>query len=106
MKDTLSSKEILKKLEENKEEIKRFGVRKIGLFGSYVRGSRERIVMQIIVEFEEGQATLENFLNLAEYPEKLLGKKVDLITKEGLRSIRIPHIRRKIEESIVYVPQR
>jgi predicted nucleotidyltransferase len=101
----LTLEEILKKLEENREEIKRFGVKRIGLFGSYVRGEqRDDSDVDIVVEFEEGKATLENFLNLAEHLEKLLGKKVDLITKEGIRSIRIQHIRKEIEESVVYVP--
>ena len=36
----LTSEAILRKLEENREEIKRFGVRRIGLFGSYVRGEQ------------------------------------------------------------------
>ena len=34
----LESDEILKKIEENKDQIKKFGVKRIGLFGSYVRG--------------------------------------------------------------------
>jgi len=55
------------------------------------------------VEFEEGKTTYENFLNLLEYLENLLGRRIDLPTKEGLKSIRIDHIRKEIEESIVYV---
>ncbi|GEM_PF-6717785 len=56
-----------------------------------------------MVEFEEGKATLENFLDLKEYLEKLLGKKVDLLTREGVNSIRIEYIRKEIEENVVYV---
>jgi len=56
-----------------------------------------------LVEFEEGKATLENFLDLKEYLEKLLGKKVDLLTREGVNSIRIEYIRKEIEENVVYV---
>jgi len=101
----LSLEEIVKKIEENREEIKRFGVKKIGIFGSYVKGEqREDSDVDMVVEFEEGEATLENFLSLAEHLEKLFGKKVDLITKEGVRSIRIHNIRKEIEESVVYVP--
>lgn len=101
----LSLEEILKKIEENREEIERFGVKKIGVFGSYVRGEqREDSDVDMVVEFEKGRATLENFLSLAEHLEKLLDRKVDLITKEGVRSIRIPNIRKEIEESVVYVP--
>jgi len=33
----MNKEEILKKLRENKEEIKKFGVEKIGIFGSFAR---------------------------------------------------------------------
>ena len=86
------------------EEIRRFGVKRIGVFGSYVRGEqRKESDIDILVEFEEGKATLENFLDLKEYLEKLLGKKVDLLTREGVNSIRIEYIRKEIEENVVYV---
>jgi len=100
----LTFEDVLRKIKENREEIKKFDVIKIGLFGSYPRGEqREDSDIDIVVEFEKGKATLENFLDLAEYLEKLLGRRIDLITSEGLKSIRIDNIRREIEESIVYV---
>jgi len=104
MEKSLTFKDILRKIRENRAEIKKFGVRKIGIFGSYVRGEqREDSDIDIIVEFEKDKATLENFLDLAEYLERLLGRRIDLITIEGLRSIRIDSIRKEIEESVVYV---
>ena len=100
----LTSKEILMKLEKNRDKIKKFGVKRIGLFGSYVRGEqRIESDIDIVVEFEKGKATLENFLDLAEYLEKLFGKKVDLLTIDGVRSIRIKQVRKEIEENIIYV---
>ena len=101
MRRMLTSEEILRKIEENKDKIKRFGVKRIGLFGSYVRGEeRAESDVDIVVEFEKEKATFDNFLDLAEYLEKLLGKKIDLLTKEGVRSIRIEHIRKEIEERV------
>ena len=38
----LNSDEILKKIEESKDKIKKFGVRRIGLFGSYVRNEQKK----------------------------------------------------------------
>jgi len=95
---------VLKKLKENMEKIKEFGVRRIGIFGSYARGEqREESDVDIVVEFERGKATLDNFLGLADFLERLLGKKVDILTVEGIRSIRIKEVRKEIEESTVYV---
>ena len=100
----LTSEEVLRKIKENKDKIKRFGVKRIGLFGSYARGEqRAESDVDIVVEFEKGKATFDNFLNLAEYLEKHLGKKVDLLTKDGVRSIRIEHIQKEIEENVIYV---
>ncbi|MDI9624696.1 MAG: nucleotidyltransferase family protein [Methanothermobacter sp.] len=100
----LTSEEILRKIDENKDKIKRFGVKRIGLFGSYAKGrQRGKSDIDILVESEKGEATLENFLNLGEYLEKILGKKIDLLTKEGVKSIRIEHIRKDIEENVIYV---
>ena len=97
----LTSGEVLRKIKENRDKIKRFGVKRIGLFGSYIRGEQKaESDIDVVVEFEEGKATFDNFLNLAEYLEKLLGKKVDLLTKDGVRSIRIEHIQKEIEERV------
>jgi len=100
----LTSEEVLRKIKENKNAIKRFGVKKIGLFGSYAREEqRAESDVDIVVEFEKGKATFDNFLDLAEYLENLIGKKIDLLTKEGVRSIRIEHIRKEIEKGVIYV---
>ena len=43
------------------------------------------------------------FIELSEYLENLLERKVDLLTADGLRGIRVPRVARSIEENIVYV---
>ena len=55
----LSSDEILKKIEKNRDKIRGFGVKRIGLFGSYTRGKQnERSDIDILIEFEKGKKTL------------------------------------------------
>ncbi len=99
-----SKTKVLSKLREHMEELRKFGVKRIGLFGSYARDEQnEESDVDLVVEFEEGKATLDNFLGLAEYLEGLLGRRVDLITVEGLRHIRITHVRKEIERSVIYV---
>ena len=97
---------VLSKLREHMEELRKFGVKRIGLFGSYARDEQdEESDVDLVVEFEEGEATLDNFLGLVEYLEVLLGRRVDLITVEGLRHIRIAHVREEIEGNVLYIQE-
>jgi len=81
----VNKEEILKVMRENKDKIKSFGVKKIGIFGSFARGEeKERSDIDIIVEFEEGKKNFDNFMNLAFYLEELSGRKVGLLTPESI----------------------
>ena len=92
--------EILKILKTHRKELKvKFGVKRIGIFGSYVRGEqKESSDIDILVEFEKGKKNFDNFMNLVFFLEKILGKKVDLVTREGIS----PFIRPYIEREILY----
>lgn len=78
--------EIERILREHKAELReRYGVREIGLFGSYVRGEqRRRSDVDILVEFDTVPGLLK-FLELEEYLSRLLGVRVDLVRKASIR---------------------
>lgn len=79
-----------------------YGVSKIGLFGSYAKGtSTESSDVDIIVQFESPIGF--KFMELADYLEERLGQPVDLLTEGGLTGIRLPDVAESIRESIVYV---
>lgn len=79
-----------------------FGIRRIGLFGSYAQGEPgEASDVDLIVEFERPIGF--RFVELAEYLENLLGREVDLLTPASIRGIRLPWVAAEIEENIVYV---
>lgn len=79
-----------------------YSVKRIGLFGSHAQGQPgEESDVDLIVEFEHPPGF--RFVELAECLERLLGRKVDLLTPAGVRGIRIPWIVADIEQSIVYV---
>jgi predicted nucleotidyltransferase len=79
-----------------------FGVSKIGLFGSYAKGEpAESSDVDILVEL--GRPIGFRFLELADYLEKVLGQKVDVLTAAGVKSIRNKRVARSIAESVVYV---
>ncbi len=73
----------LKILKEHEKEIKRrFSVRKIGIFGSHVRGEeKETSDVDVLVEFED--PTVRNFMGLVFFLEELFGRDVDLVTTRG-----------------------
>ena len=90
--------EIIKKLEENRERIKGYGVRRIGLFGSYARGEeRQKSDIDILVEFEKGKKTFDNYMGLVLFLEDLLGLKVDLVIRENIKTLLKPHILKGVE---------
>lgn len=94
---------ILHRLRANQPELRaRFGVRRIGLFGSFARDTASQDSdVDLVVDFERPIGL--GFMELVEYLETLLGRKVDLLTVAGLRGIRLPAVARRIEESIIHV---
>ncbi|MEM1562099.1 MAG: nucleotidyltransferase family protein [Candidatus Bathyarchaeia archaeon] len=95
-----SLEEIKKVLTEHKGELReRFKVKEIGIFGSFVRGEQgKRSDIDILVEFEEPPSLFE-FMDLEDYLSKMLGLKVDLVTREALK----PKIRERILREVVYL---
>lgn len=79
--------------------IERFGVKKMGVFGSFAKGE-ERINsdVDILVEFKEGQKTFGNYMELKFYLEELFGRKVDLVIETAIK----PRLREQILKEAVY----
>ncbi|MFN8258532.1 MAG: nucleotidyltransferase family protein [Bacteroidales bacterium] len=70
---------------KNRNKIRQFGAKRLGLFGSYSRGEQqEQSDLDFLVEFYKGQKNYKNFIHLCYYLEELFGKKVDLLTLESL----------------------
>ncbi len=90
---------IKKILAEYKEELrKKYRVKEIGIFGSFVRGEqRKKSDIDLLVDFEEPPSLFE-FMDLEDYLSELLGLKVDLVSKDALK----PRIGEKILKEVVY----
>jgi predicted nucleotidyltransferase len=85
--------EILNKLTCNLDSIKGFGVKRIGVFGSVIRGdTKGGSDVDILVEFEEGDENFSNLINLYFYLKDLLARKIDLVTKESISPYLEPYI--------------
>ena len=85
-------------LTEAREKLAFFGVKNIGLFGSFVRGSQTSLSdIDILVEFMPEKHTFDNFMEVAFFLEEILGRKVELVTTEALSPHIGPHILREVE---------
>ncbi len=79
-----------------------YGVRRIGLFGSFARaGGGAGSDVDLIVEFERPIGF--RFVELVDKLEAILGRPVDALTPAGVESIRVERIAQDIAASVVYV---
>lgn len=93
-----TKEQIFALLRANGPQLRRFGVRRYGLFGSFARGEQHSgSDVDILVEFKAGQKSFDNFMRLAFFLEELLERKVELVTPESLSPHIGPHILREIE---------
>lgn len=96
MRKYLSAEDIFKILQMNHNILKKYRVRKIGLFGSYVRNeASKKSDIDMLVDFEE--KTFDNFIELAFALEKIFGRKVDLLTEEGISPYILPYIKNEVQ---------
>jgi len=92
----LNSDEIIRILKENRDVLIKYGVKKIGLFGSFVRNEqKDNSDIDFLVEFEK--PNFDDFMDLAFFLEDLFGRKVELITNGSLSPYILPYIEKEIK---------
>lgn len=97
----INKEKILLLLSSNKDRIKAFGVSSLALFGSFVRNEQnENSDVDLLVGFKPEKETYRNFINLTYFMEELLGRKVEVVTHNGLS----PYIGPKILKEVENVP--
>ena len=88
-----TKQDILTLIEANQVQIRVFGVKELGLFGSFVREQqRADSDIDLLVEFEPDKKTFDNFMQLAFFLEDLFQRRVELITTDALSPYIGPHI--------------
>jgi len=93
---------IIEKIKKNRSALQSYGVKNIGVFGSFVKEEQDiSSDIDILVEFEKGMKTFDNFMGVLFFLEDLFKINVDLVTKEALS----PHIGPSILKEVVYVEQ-
>jgi len=92
---------ILSVLKSQREKLHSFGIREVGLFGSYARNEQtEKSDIDLLVDFDPDKETFDNYMAVYELLEQLFSNtKVDIVTKNGLS----PYIGPKILNEVQYV---
>lgn len=96
----MGKQEIISIIRTSKPEIEaRYGVMRVGLFGSYVREQqRKKSDIDILVSFDR-DIDLFEFIDLREFLELRLHHKVDLVMEKALK----PAIGKRILSEVEYV---
>ena len=96
----MGKQEIIKIIRNKKPEMEsRYGVQRLGLFGSYVKeNQRKKSDIDILVTFNR-DIDLFDFLDLRAYLERQLHAKVDLVMETALK----PAIGKRILSEVEYV---
>lgn len=90
---------LLDSLHRNSARIKSFGVKRLGLFGSFLRNTATiESDVDLLVEFERGKKSFDNFMDLGIYLEELLNRKVELVTPQSLSKHIGPHILNQVQD--------
>ena len=88
---------VLKQLEDNRDKIRGFGVKRLGLFGSVARGEATAgSDLDFLVELET--KSFDVYMDLKDFLEEMFGCKVDLVMKDALK----PRLREPILKETVY----
>ena len=95
----LTEDKIIEAIENRSEKINQFGVKEIGLFGSYLGGEpKEGSDIDILVQFKEDEKSFDNYMGLKFFLEDLFDKEVDLVIKNTLKD----HLKDEILRSAKY----
>lgn len=95
----MNLKEIKDILKNHKQRlIDKYAIKSLGIFGSYARQEyTEKSDIDILVEFDK--PTWNGFIDLSIELEKILQKKVDLVSKKGVK----PKYLYFVEKDLIYV---
>jgi len=96
----LITMDVLQILKEHEILIKeKFGVKRIGIFGSFARGEEKAgSDIDVLVEFDETKITFDNYMDLKFYLEDLFKREVDLVIESSIK----PRLKDNIMREVVY----
>ena len=95
----LTKADLVQRVQSEELELRAFGVKRLAVFGSFARNEPMATSdVDVLVEFQPGQKTFDRFMGIVDLLEQLLGRDVELVTREGLSPYIGPHILREAED--------
>lgn len=93
-----TKRDLIGRLRRHRDDLRRLGVRRLGVFGSFQRGeARAESDVDLLVEFAPGAKSFDNFMALSFLLEEELGRPVELVTREALSPHLGPHILKEVD---------
>lgn len=93
-----NKKELIQLIHHYAENIKCFGVNELGIFGSFGRDmATPSSDIDFLVNFDPAQKTYQNLFNLYSFLSEKTGRKVEVVTKQGLNKHIGPYILKEVE---------
>jgi len=82
----MKPEEIISQLSANMEKLNRYGIEKIGLFGS---GARNTLTsssdLDFLVEFYSGMKSFDNYMDVKFFLEDLFHRNIDLVIYQNIK---------------------
>ena len=97
----LTKDNILNALRTNKQKLRKFGIRNVGLFGSHINNEQSsESDIDLLIDFEPEKENFDNFMAVYDLFENIFkNEKIEVVTKNGLS----PYIGPKILDEVQYV---
>lgn len=97
----LTKDNILNALRTNKQKLRKFGIRDVGLFGPHINNEQSsESDIDLLIDFEPEKENFDNFMAVYDLFEHIFkNEKIEVVTKNGLS----PYIGPKILEEVQYV---
>ena len=91
---------VIQKIKSILPELKKLGIKKIGLFGSVKRReAKADSDVDILIEFVKGEKNYQNLLKIKDLLDSSINRKIDLVQVDGLSK----YIGPKILEEVEYI---
>lgn len=98
-----NKKNIIVIIKRNQNDIENFGVKRLGLFGSFVRKQQKLTSdIDLLVEFYPEKKNFDNLVHLSFLLETILKRPIELVTPESLS----PYIKPNVMNEVEYVISR